>query len=277
MNKLPFLKVIVEGLLKNVKADDEILIADGASTDGSVEYIKSLYDEGKIAYWSSAKDTGEPHGFNKLFFVAKGELIKLITDDDAFYYPGIEACKQFMLAHPDIDAMGTDGAKRDQNANGVIRPLRYSPDFEAWKSASKPFATCGLGTMMRRSSLPLLGLWNPSFRRADMEFMLRTTSSKAKIAWCAKPCFVNISNPQSISVVYMDKIRNETERLEQFYLGKKPNSYLVCKTKVAWRKLKALSKKKKEFKQDTWQNIFQSCNEWLAVENQRNEFKILSK
>ena len=93
--------------------------------------------------------------------------------------------------------------------------------------------------MIRRSSLPLLGLWDPSFRRADAEFSLRVTAGKANIAWYTGYSFVNISNPQSVSLVYMKKIKDETDRLNKFYLNKNPDSFIVEKLKVLRNKIRS--------------------------------------
>src|SRR3990167_8862320 len=108
-NKLPYLKLGLEKVIAQKKPDEEILIADGGSTDGTREYLAELKVQGKIDYFVSEQDFGESHALNKLFLVAKGTLIKIINDDDAYYFPAIEACKEFMLAHSQIDILGMEG------------------------------------------------------------------------------------------------------------------------------------------------------------------------
>ena len=110
------------------------------------------------------------HGTNKGLLLARGELIKLITDDDVFHYPTIQHCKRYMLANPEVDILGTDGAaawwgmSEPGQIGSVIR------DFEKWAREGQPFAFYGLGMMLRRQSLALLGLFNTGFVAIDEEY-----------------------------------------------------------------------------------------------------------
>jgi glycosyltransferase involved in cell wall biosynthesis len=273
MNKLPYLKIALERLMKVRKSDEEIMVADGGSTDGTKEYLEKLFKEGKIDYFTSGKDAGESHALNKLFLKARGEVITLITDDDAFDHKNIQECKKFMIEHPEIDMLGTDGGKKDQDPTATVRRLNYTPLFEKWKKNHTPFMTCGLGLMLRTSSLPILGLWNPPFSRADAEFMLRVTSGKSKLAWYSNPSFVNISNPLSVSVTKMKKIFYETQRLEQMYLGRvfvQPAWYVELRAKLS----KLIKGEKKNtivasLALSDWEKILLKSEDWLAQENSK--------
>ncbi|WP_133273804.1 glycosyltransferase family 2 protein [Hymenobacter radiodurans] len=96
-NKLPYLKQVLERLIAARQEDEEIVVADGGSKDGTAEYLQSLYAAGQIQQFISERDKGEAHGFNKCMLMAQGEIIKLITDDDAFYYPAIREAANFMI------------------------------------------------------------------------------------------------------------------------------------------------------------------------------------
>ena len=80
-NKLPYLKTGLKKLIAAKKPDEEILVADGASTDGTKEYLEELKKEGKIDFYLSEPDYAESHALNKLFLLANGTLIKIINDD----------------------------------------------------------------------------------------------------------------------------------------------------------------------------------------------------
>lgn len=236
-NRLPYLKKAIATLIKNKKDDEEIIIADGDSADGTKDFLVSLLKNKQIDYFISEPDTGESHALNKLLLRARGDLIKIVTDDDIFYYPNIQICKNFMLNHNKIDILGTDGGLKDQNPEKQVRPLLYKNDYIKWQKNHTPFSFCCLGIMLRKSSLPLLGLFNHDFKRCDAEFSFRITSGKVNIAWSTTPSFVNISNPQSTSLIYMKKIKNETDRLNKFYLNKNPDSFVIERLKVLKNKL----------------------------------------
>lgn len=271
MNKLPYLKIALERLIKAKKPDEEILVADGGSNDGTKEYLEKLHQERKVDYFVSETDSGESHALNKLFLKARGDLITLITDDDAFHHPNIQTCKKFMLEHADIDMLGTNGGKKDQNPETSVRPLDYVPLFKKWKNNRTPFMACGLGLMLRKSSLPILGLWNPPFSRADAEFMLRVTSGKSKLAWYSNPSFVNISNPQSVSVTKMKKIFYETQRLEQMYLGRvfvQPTWYVELRAKFS-RLFRKGGKHSAVVSMSDWEHMLRKSEDWLQAKNEK--------
>jgi glycosyltransferase involved in cell wall biosynthesis len=215
-DKLPLLREVMEQLLANVQPDEEIVVIDGASTDGSKEYLNGLYEQGLIHKFISEKDYGEAHGDNKGFLMAEGELIKLITDDDVFYYPGISECKKYMLQHPEVDLLFTDGLAYD-SASLPLFFMGYESSYNKWQKQKTPFSFCGLGLMFRRKSLPLLGLFNTAIIPVDHEFSLRVSSTPAKIVLYTGICYTRILNPKSNSVLFGNKISEERNRLELFY------------------------------------------------------------
>ncbi len=285
-NKLPFLKSGLEKLFNNKKKDEEILVADAASTDGSVEFLREAYKNGKINFLVSEPDFGESHALNKLFLIAKGELITIITDDDVFYFPTIITCREFMLSHPKIDIISTEGgsfnktsAPLDEHPLQLIRALDYKEKYEKWQESHNPFSFCGLGIMFRRSSLPLLGLWDLSFRAADAEFSFRTTAGKVNLAWYTGYSFVNISNPQSTSLVFRDKIKQEIVRLNTFYLNKKPNLFILDIFNVLKGKFKKRTSKRTKESEETfktrWPELILVAEKWLEIKNKEKKPEFL--
>lgn len=236
-NKLPYLKTSLEKLLQQKKEGEEILVADGASTDGAREYLTDLKESGKIDYLVSEPDYGESHALNKLLFAARGKLIKVVTDDDVFHYPTIALCKKFMMEHHEIDFVSANGGFKNQDPETQVRPLVSTGEYKLWQKYRTPFSFCGLGYIVRKSALPVVGLWNISFRRADAEYTLRLTSGKANLAWYTGYAYVNVSNPASVSIVHQKKIKDETDRLNKFYLNKNPDNFLVEKFKIARNKV----------------------------------------
>lgn len=236
-NKLPFLKNAIEQLISNVNDDEEIVVVDGGSTDGSAEYLKKLFIDGIINQFVSESDKGEAHAFNKGFLMAKGELIKLISDDDVFNYSGIRECKTFMLNNSRFDVISTEGGGTSLVDHSLIGYTNYYQDFENWKLTSKVFSFCGLGLMLRKSSFPLLGLFNTSVVSVDAEFTYRITSLKLNLAWYTGFCWIRIYNRKSNSSTMSDIINSDLRKLETVYKNKRylPNlnriKYFIVKAK----------------------------------------------
>ena len=218
-NKLPYLKEALQSLIKQCAEDEEIVVIDGKSNDGTAEYVESLFDRGDIHQYKSEEDKGEGHGFNKGILMARGKIIKLLTDDDVFDFDAIKRCKDYMLEHPNIDFLNTHGANcvLNNNYDIYIFTTSYIDQMNEWTLAGKPFAFCMLGAMFNRDSLPLLGLLNPSIKRTDAEYSLRITSQKIKMVWYTGIAYVRLDNARSNTFVYTEKIKEETSKLNQFY------------------------------------------------------------
>lgn len=218
-NKLEFAKTVLQTVIENCASDEEIVVVDGGSKDGTAEYLHELSDKKLIHQFISEKDQGEGHGFNKAILMAKGQIIKYITDDDVFDFNVIRFCKNYMLANSNIDFLNTNGANYniEYNSDIVVFTDAYIDQMKEWMHTGKPFAFCMLGAMFNKDSLPLLGLLNPSIKRADAEYSLRITSQKITMAWYTGVSYVRIHNSKSNSEVFSEKIKEETKKLNAFY------------------------------------------------------------
>ncbi|WP_165963642.1 glycosyltransferase family A protein [Hymenobacter radiodurans] len=197
-NKLPYLKQVLERLIAARQEDEEIVVADGGSKDGTAEYLQSLYAAGQIQQFISERDKGEAHGFNKCMLMAQGEIIKLITDDDAFYYPAIQESKKFMLAHPEIDVLsGNTGLIQLENLTQATIYEDVANNFRRWLDSKEVVWMIGLPFLIRRKSLAITGLFHTGVVQVDTEFTYRITSLNVNLAWSTAMLSVRIENPQS--------------------------------------------------------------------------------
>lgn len=219
-NKLPFLKHVLGLLMDNVQSDEEIVVVDGASTDGSVEFLNNLYQQGKIHQFLSEHDQCESHGFNKGCFLARGELIKLITDDDFFNYPAILDCKEFMRNNPRIDLMiGNVCTAPVENFDEVKCEEQVKSNYDKWLKDRTPFPFTGLSLMVRKASLSLTGLFYCNTPYPDTEFSLRVTGINTQIAWCNAIISVRIENSKSVFRLSGEqRSKEEIERFFYFYV-----------------------------------------------------------
>jgi glycosyltransferase involved in cell wall biosynthesis len=225
-NKKKYLQHVLDKLLENIQPDEEIVVVDSDSSDGTKEYLTELFQQGHIHKFLSEQDYAQAHGCNKALLLAEGKLLKIINDDDIFYYKGIRKCKEFMLEHPEIDMLGMDGAPANCNEkefNYYSTYPEYINAFNKWKSEKTPFSFCDLGLMIRKSSLSYLGLFNPAFFRLDAEYTFKASSlAKTKIAWYTGHCWIRLANENSISVRHPKNMVDEWTTLEMIYLGKIP-------------------------------------------------------
>ncbi|MBD2715724.1 glycosyltransferase family 2 protein [Microvirga sp. STR05] len=230
-NKLPYLKQVLERLIAARQPDEEIVVADGGSKDGTPEYLRQLHEAGLIQQFVSERDKGEAHGFNKCMLMARGELIKLITDDDAFCYPAIREAKQFMLTHPEVDVLsGNTGLIHLENLGQATLYDDVADNFRRWLEHKEVVWMIGLPLLIRRTSLALTGLFHTGVVQVDTEFTYRITSLNVNLAWSTAMLSTRIENPQSnFRVMNQGKGRSasdlEADRMRFYYDKTISNSF----------------------------------------------------
>ncbi len=292
-NKLPYLRQALKYLLPQVEADEEVIVIDGGSTDGSKEYLTKLYQAGKIHQLVSEKDHGEPHAYNKGLLMARGQLVKLLTDDDIFNYPAIKACKTFMLQNHQIDVtMGDLIEIYFQQLHEFIKLSDPLERFQKWRTTSQPFPTCGIVLMLRRSQLPLLGLLNTAISITDTEYTLRL-STVANLAFYTLPIGVHLTNSQSnFARMARSKADNEYRKIAALYswspqipqgmpkpifkLKQQLKQWSFLISEALLKTSPKINRTDSKYSQVTLEDIWKSSTDWLKKENKR-QGKFLTK
>ena len=300
-NKLPYLQQVISRIVAARLPDEEIVVVDGNSKDGTPEYLRGLFDAGHIQQFVSERDKGESHGLNKGMLLARGELIKIMSDDDAFCIPAIRQAADFMVAHPQVDVMSGETWMTDLDDLAYFSFYKWSLDhFELWRATSKPGTMIGLPTIIRRTSLALTGLFNTNLAQPDGEFSLRITSLKANIAWITSILSVRIENPQSNARNLQPAvIEAEVERMLFFhdpevqhdlmyYLRAKSKLMKLLKKPLTPIKKFVLSKVNKPTEdirvpsgyvpvagEDRLTAAFRACDEFMAAQNAAKKVEFL--
>lgn len=173
-NRINLLKWNIHQLLMQIQPNEEIIVVDGNSTDGTEEYLRNLFEEGKIQKYIRGKDRNQAHAWNKGMLAAKGKYIKKIIDDDIFDLTSIRKCVEKMNENPESDICISEDMSMDiLNPEITYRHSRYQ-EFLKWKNNTYPSFTFGdVHMIIRRSSLPLIGLYDTSFIMMDYEYSLR--------------------------------------------------------------------------------------------------------
>ena len=218
-NRLPFLKITLGRLLKEVLPGEEIVVVDSDSTDGTKEYLQLLFDQGKIHQFISESDKNQAHGWNKALLMTNGTIIKKIIDDDVFCYSSIRKCTNYMLQNPAIDVMLSNDLNSNLDDSKTIIQSSRLAQFEKWNSGELPSFTFGdVHMLIRKSALAYIGLYNTSFTMMDWEYSLRISYLKANISYYTGYNALTVAHPQTItSLKDTDKITKQGKRGEVFY------------------------------------------------------------
>lgn len=199
-NRLSFLKITLQKLLDELQPDEEVVVVDGNSTDGSKEYLQQLLDQGKIHQFVSGPDKNQAHAWNKALLMAKGTIIKKIIDDDVFCYEAIRNCKNYMLENPAVDIVISNDFYSQLGDDSEIKPNSRLSQFNTWKSgAIHSFSFGDVHLLIRRSALAYIGLYNPGYVMMDWEYSLRISYLKANISYYTGYNALSVTHPQTVT------------------------------------------------------------------------------
>lgn len=235
-NRFSFLSVTLQRLIELLNPDEEIVVVDGDSTDGTKEYLTLLFKEGKIHQYISEPDKNQSHGWNKAMLMARGLIIKKIIDDDVFDYSTIRKCADFMLANPAVDVVISNELNASlNNYEQISKSSRFS-QFEEWKhKRTESFTFSDVHILIKRSSISFIGLYNTVFVMMDWEYALRMSFLKAKIVYFTGYNALSVGHVESVSANKNAKLvhqQGERARLMYNYKGDAAGITLWSKFKI---------------------------------------------
>jgi glycosyltransferase involved in cell wall biosynthesis len=235
-NRLPFLKILFAHLLPILNPDEEIVVVDSESTDGSAEFLHGLFAANKIHQFISEPDNNQAHGWNKALLMAKGTIIKKLIDDDVHDLSAIRRCRDFMLQNKEVDICISDMLAGDLANPGWIGSSSRLPYYRQWKNGTaKTFTFSDVTMLQRRSSLSLLGLYDTQFKMIDWEYSLRVTYLNAKIAYYTGYNSMSVPTPGNVSSSATKKIFRLEEHIGKIkyeYSGDESDISFYAKIKV---------------------------------------------
>ena len=96
----------LDSILAQACDDFEVIVVDGASTDGTLDVIKDYAEKfaGKLR-WISEKDSGIYNAMNKGVKIANGEFLNVIGAGDWIERDALENARKCIEGNPDTDAV----------------------------------------------------------------------------------------------------------------------------------------------------------------------------
>ena len=116
-NQSLFLEQTILSVLEQDYPNVEYLIADGGSSDGSLEIIQRYAD--RLAWWVSEPDHGQTDAINKGFAQASGEILAWLNSDDTYLPGAISQAVDALQRHPAAGMVYGDANLIDENG-GII-------------------------------------------------------------------------------------------------------------------------------------------------------------
>ena len=177
-NAGPFLQEAVTSVMQQPECL-ELLIADGGSTDGSLEEVERWSNKDSRVRLISRNDSGPADALNQAFRAARGTLIGWLNADD-HYAPGaldravaaLKANPNWLMVYGEADHVNTNGE--------AITHYPTEPPDVGIKAFQNGCFICQPSVVFRRSMGVMLGPFNEQLRTAfDFDYWLRAFAAFA--------------------------------------------------------------------------------------------------
>ena len=171
-NAAKYLSACLNSCIGQTWQDTEIIVIDGASTDGTVDIIRRHAPQ--IAYWKSEPDKGIYDAWNKALSHVTGSWVLFRGADDVFWdehvleksVPGLEAASASELI--------CYGTVVSLNEHKEMVGIRGGPWEEAKSRFFKEMPMAHTGVFHHIELFRRFGHFDPSYRIAgDYDFLLR--------------------------------------------------------------------------------------------------------
>jgi glycosyltransferase involved in cell wall biosynthesis len=221
LNSARYIGEAIESVAEQRYANVEHIVADGGSTDGTLE-ILSRYPHLKIL---AGPDEGVYSALNRALQAAKGEIIGILNSDDCYARDALSTVGDYFsenasmaVAGDAVSFRGASNAAGDEVArfSGAGEDLLYhatlgNPSMNAWFFRAAVFAQ--------------IGAFDASYRVAgDREFMLRLACSGLRCAQISKLIYRYRIHPGSLTFggneEIWETIVSEHNRMTADYLRK---------------------------------------------------------
>jgi glycosyltransferase involved in cell wall biosynthesis len=206
-NKKELLQIVLEHYFAHKKSNYELIVSDGCSTDGTVEYLKELKEKNLIdtLILSDKRDNGEWEGFKKTLDYITGDYFYLLTDDDFFDFYSINIAIDFLKNNKKVDFLIANGIDFKFNS---LEDLNYHSIIKKANSMQSSLnglhdGVCGLGIFVKSILKNSLELFSPKFgKRTDKAISLTLMNSTFIGASTNIVTYVAIKNEKSNSHMY---------------------------------------------------------------------------
>jgi glycosyltransferase involved in cell wall biosynthesis len=126
-NQARFLEATIQSVLSQDYPRIEYFIADGGSTDGSVDIIRK--HASRLAGWVSEKDRGQTDAINKGFARASGQILAWLNSDDTYAPGAVMAAVRSFKASPDCGLVYGDANYIDDGGRIIGKFPAAQTDF----------------------------------------------------------------------------------------------------------------------------------------------------
>lgn len=202
--------------LESIRSQQDVriehLVIDGASTDGTLDFLKSYENQGWIKIFSEP-DKGIYDAFNRGIAKAQGEYVCFINSDDYLNNPAglAEAVKALRHSRADFSYSPVSYEKGGKIIGNDEKDMDFRTIFGA-------MACCHQGMVFKRSLFERVGLHNIKYKiSADYDFILRSLLKGA--SFVKVPVSYAVFGKDGLSGTHMDMLNAESVEVKREVYG----------------------------------------------------------
>lgn len=174
-NQAKFIEASIKSVLEQDYPNIELIIVDGASSDGTLDIIRSLEAEsGPVKLrWISESDNGPANAVNKAIAMAKGTYIGWLNSDDLYTHSAVSRAITAFEANPTW-LMHYGHGEHINEQGGFIEAYPTLPPETPYEKFTEGCFICQPTVFFKKSGITLLGKLDESLKMAfDFDYWLR--------------------------------------------------------------------------------------------------------
>lgn len=218
-NRADMIEACIQSVLKQNYPNFEHIIADGGSTDGTLDLLKK-YEHIHLLH---GPDRGLYDAMNKGIAISTGEIVTFLNTDDLYGTDVFDAVSQ-LFDDRGIMAVAGNSMLVSQSGDGEKIIDRYSPANIDLLKCSILGSTYLNAWFFRRSVFDQIGAFDANYKIAgDREFIFRFALSRMKYRTIDRVTYRYFQHQGSITfsgnVDIRERIVNEHFKMVDDYLG----------------------------------------------------------
>ncbi len=171
-NQGRYIRETIDSALSQDYRPLELIVMDGASTDETVDVLKSYGERPELRWWSE-RDAGVVDAVNKGLREARGEILMIQSSDDFFVPGAVQAMVEAFERYPEAGLIYGDYEDVDSQSRPSGRPTNL-PQFDLLAYLAKFSFVPQASAFFRAEAARAVGGWREDISyAADAEFYLR--------------------------------------------------------------------------------------------------------
>src|SRR5258706_6583962 len=220
-NQGQFIERTLRSVGNQTGAEIEHVVCDGASTDNTVEILKSFSPPVR---WVSKNDRGQTDALNKGILATDGEIIGWLNSDDIYYPRAITRVMAFFEANSDIDVVYGMADHIDLQDHAFEAYPTEPWNFERLKETC---FICQPALFFRRRVVEKHGMLNESLHYCmDYEYWLRLGRAGVRFVYLQERLAGSRLYPENKTLGARVKVHGEINDMIKKMFGRVPDRWL---------------------------------------------------